>query len=68
VESETLCPECERCNRARYGNDHSETIDSINLLANLYDAWHAAEPDQGYDAKAAESLACKPALQRTACL
>jgi eukaryotic-like serine/threonine-protein kinase len=33
---------------------HDRTIRAIQSLAELYDAWHEAEPDQGYDGKAAE--------------
>ena len=33
---------------------HPRTIDTITALVELYDAWHAAEPNQGYDAQAAE--------------
>jgi len=36
------------------GTDHKRTIKAIQSLADLYEAWHAAEPNQGYDAKAAE--------------
>ena len=28
--------------------------DAIERIINLYDAWHAAEPGKGYDARAAE--------------
>jgi serine/threonine protein kinase/tetratricopeptide (TPR) repeat protein len=36
------------------GADHQRTKDAAEALVDLYDAWHAAEPDKGYDAKAAE--------------
>ena len=32
----------------------SQTQASIERLAKFYESWHAAEPGQGYDAKAAE--------------
>jgi len=35
------------------GPSHRRTIKIINYIIELYDAWNAAEPDQGYDAKAA---------------
>lgn len=34
--------------------EHSVTGTVLELLGDLYDAWHAAEPDKGYDACAAE--------------
>ena len=37
-----------------YGNDHQETIDAIDLLIKLHDAWHEVEPDASHDAKADE--------------
>ena len=40
----------------------------LTPLVGLYDAWHAAEPDQGYDAKAAELRAKLPAADRAASL
>ncbi len=36
------------------GPDHDRTIDVINRIADLYDAWHEAEPDAGHHASAAE--------------
>ncbi len=54
AEAEQLCLECVERGRTRFGADHQETIDAVDLLIGLYDAWHAAEPDQGYGAKAAE--------------
>ncbi|MCH8963861.1 MAG: serine/threonine protein kinase [Planctomycetes bacterium] len=38
----------------------SETQASIERLVSLYESWHAAEPGQGYDAKAAEWRAKLP--------
>lgn len=38
----------------QFGIAHQRTIKSIEYLVELYEAWHAAEPDAGHDAKAAE--------------
>jgi hypothetical protein len=43
------------------GPDHQRTIKTIRYLIDLYDAWHDAEADKGYDAKAAEWRAKLPA-------
>jgi tetratricopeptide (TPR) repeat protein len=43
------------------GSDHRRTTTVQESLAALYDAWHAAEPGEGYDAKAAEWRAKLPA-------
>jgi len=37
-----------------FGEHHEYTFKTVERLAALYDAWHAAEPDKGHDAKAAE--------------
>ena len=39
---------------AALGPAHARTLPMMRAFAELYDAWHAAEPDQGHDAKAAE--------------
>ncbi len=36
------------------GPEHDRTIKTVNFLVALYEAWDAAEPGKGYDAKAAE--------------
>ena len=36
------------------GDEHLQTKRVVGYLADLYDAWHEAEPGRGYDAKAAE--------------
>jgi eukaryotic-like serine/threonine-protein kinase len=36
------------------GPIHTDTLDCVQGLIDLYTAWHAAEPGKGYDAKAAE--------------
>ncbi|MBW7906592.1 MAG: serine/threonine-protein kinase [Phycisphaerae bacterium] len=36
------------------GAAHRQTRDAARALAELYDAWHAAEPEAGHDARAAE--------------
>jgi eukaryotic-like serine/threonine-protein kinase len=45
---------------AALGPDHERTTANLERLADLYGAWHAAEPDAGYDAKAAEWRAKLP--------
>ncbi|MEE8154465.1 MAG: hypothetical protein V3T53_05840 [Phycisphaerales bacterium] len=45
---------------AALGADHERTIKVINALADPYDTWHEAEPDRGYNAKAAEWRAMLP--------
>ncbi len=40
--------------------EHPHTHESIKLLVDLYESWHAAEPGKGYDAKAAECRAKLP--------
>ncbi len=39
---------------AALGPTHDRTLETVRALADLYDAWHAAEPDAGHDARAAE--------------
>jgi len=39
---------------ATRGDTHKLTLDCTQSLITLYTAWHAAEPDKGYDTKAAE--------------
>ena len=36
------------------GESHKDTVHCTSAIVELYDAWHAAEPDQGYDARGAE--------------
>ncbi len=43
-----------------FGEDHERTVKCIEQLVKLYDAWHAAEPGQGYATKAAEWRAKLP--------
>ncbi len=50
------------------GPEHKRTIKVINALVDLYDAWHEAEPDKGYDAKAAEWRANLPPEDRASSL
>jgi tetratricopeptide (TPR) repeat protein len=45
---------------AALGKDHERTTKCVESLAALYDGWHAAEPGQGYDTKAAEWRAKLP--------
>ncbi|MCO6435895.1 MAG: serine/threonine protein kinase [Phycisphaerae bacterium] len=54
AEAEPLLREALNHCRRKYGDDNPRTTEVVNHLIMLYDAWHAAEPDQGYDAEAAE--------------
>jgi hypothetical protein len=40
--------------RITRGPAHKDTLESSQAIIDLYTAWNAAEPDKGYDAKAAE--------------
>ena len=42
------------------GPDNEYTKQAIESFVNLYTAWHEAEPDKGYDAKAEEWRAKLP--------
>jgi tetratricopeptide (TPR) repeat protein len=53
-EAEQALLEAHGIRLAAHGAEHQRTIKAVNALADLYDAWHEAEPDKGYDAKAAE--------------
>jgi hypothetical protein len=44
--------ECHERSEKRFGPAHAQTTRAINLLIELYDAWHAAEPEGGHDAAA----------------
>jgi len=46
--------------QAALGTGHEITAKATQALADLYDAWHAAEPEHDYDAKAAEWRAKLP--------
>ena len=39
---------------AALGPAHARTLPMMRAFAELYDAWHAAEPGRGHDAQAAE--------------
>ena len=43
------------------GASHTRTTGVIRQLVELYEAWHEAEPDKGYDAKATQWRAKLPA-------
>ena len=45
---------------ARHGDKDYYTTEVVGYLADLYAAWHTAEPGKGYDAKAAEWRAKLP--------
>ncbi len=53
-EAETALLEAHDLISAGLGPDNERTISAIKSLSYLYGAWHEAEPDKGYDAKAAE--------------
>ncbi|HMN96838.1 MAG TPA: tetratricopeptide repeat protein [Phycisphaerales bacterium] len=53
-EAEPLALDCERGRRARFGDQHALTVAAVRLLADLYDAWHIAEPELGHDVTATE--------------
>ena len=54
AEAESLLLDAaEQCDRSEAKRGmHWRSV--LKTLPNLYDAWHAAEPGKGYDAKAAE--------------
>jgi tetratricopeptide (TPR) repeat protein len=53
ADSETALLEAHEILEASLGAKDPRTVAAIQALANLYGEWHAAEPDTGYDAKAA---------------
>jgi serine/threonine protein kinase/Tfp pilus assembly protein PilF len=53
VDSETALLEAHEILEAALGAKHPRTVATIEALAGLYDDWHAAEPEEDYDAKAA---------------
>jgi tetratricopeptide (TPR) repeat protein len=60
VESETALLEAHAIYEADRGAELAGTTEAVRWLADLYAAWHEAEPDQGYDAKADEWRARLP--------
>ncbi len=50
--AEPVALECERRCQAALGAGHEQTRDTVTLLAQIYEAWHAAEPDAHHDRKA----------------
>ena len=53
----------ERINQNSAANKAADDQDSIRALAELYEAWHTAEPGNGHDAKAAEWRAKMPTVE-----
>ena len=51
--AETNLLESHEIARKARGATHRETLACARALADFYSAWHAAEPNKGYDAKAA---------------
>ncbi|MFZ4573757.1 MAG: tetratricopeptide repeat protein [Phycisphaerales bacterium] len=60
TEAQPLAIECETLNRARYGAGSREHNGAVQLLVELYESMHKAEPDAGHDATAAEWKAKLP--------
>ncbi|MCH7814487.1 MAG: tetratricopeptide repeat protein [Planctomycetes bacterium] len=54
AEAEEQLLEAHRVLDAAVGDGHIRTIRAVRALVDLHEAWHAAEPDQGYDVKAGE--------------
>jgi len=54
-EAENLLLAAQRTFDAALGPDHARGIENSERLAKLHDAWNAAEPGKGFDAKAAQS-------------
>ena len=52
-QAEPLALECEAGNREQHGADAPETARATELLIDVYEGWHGAEPDAGHDASAA---------------
>ncbi|MEW6250545.1 MAG: serine/threonine-protein kinase [Planctomycetota bacterium] len=54
AEAESTLLEAHGLLAAAFGPQHALTMKAVSGLADLYAAWHAAEPRQGHDAQAAE--------------
>ena len=54
AEAESTLLEAHGLLAAAFGPQHARTMKTVQSLAELYAAWHAAEPGRGYDEKAAE--------------
>jgi tetratricopeptide (TPR) repeat protein len=52
AESEAALLEAHAIDEAEHGAEHERTTRTVRWLADLYAAWHEAEPDKGYGAKA----------------
>ena len=59
-ESEERALEAHAMLEAALGASHKRTTEVNRQIVGLYDTWHAAEPDQGYDDRAAEWRARLP--------
>ena len=53
-EAEAALLEAHEILKSAQGANHEQTTEAVGALAELYDAWHAAEPGEGHDAKATE--------------
>ena len=61
ADAEMALLEACRILEATRGSKHKSTIGAVKTLVYLYDLWHGAEPDRGYDTKADEYRAKLPA-------
>lgn len=50
--AEAALLECHEIYQQEHGERHSRTLNVSQALADLYNAWHAAEPNGGYDEQA----------------
>jgi serine/threonine protein kinase/Tfp pilus assembly protein PilF len=51
-EAEAMLLEAHAILKSALGANHGNTVKAAQALVDLYDAWHAADPDGGHDAKA----------------
>ncbi len=65
TEAEPLLIESANALMENYKARYDRTNEAIQRVVDLYEAWHAAEPGKGYDAKADEWRAKLPARQPT---
>jgi len=54
ADAESALLEAHRVYESAFGAEDKRTASSIQSLIDLYDAWDEAEPDEGYEAKAAQ--------------
>ena len=66
AEAERALLEAHGIIEAALGTEHRHTVETIQFLLDLYNAWHEAEPDAGHDAQTAEWRAKLEATQSAA--